>query len=414
MYVDPYLQKDEGLTFYSGTHETFIHKLDLLTDKSIASLQTEKLKIIEAGESFIDLSMINPDIPPSRYLLDRLFEATHQPVNHRYAVARGIRKLRKAVSQKYAHAFGATLHPETDICMTMGAKDATLHLLQVLWEKDAKILIPDPCYPAHRAAALLNDYKIETYELSRNEEELFQRIGAKLSGGNYRVLLCNFPHNPTGISVSKEFYRKLNEALKDTDTYLVNDFVYGDMPLYGSDPVSVFSPDNMDFNRVLEIYSMSKAYGVPGWRVGAVSGDAQVVKILSQLKAYVDYGIFLPLQYAAAAALSSDKDIISETLSIYRSRADVLINGLRSLDWDVTHPDGGISIWARIPDSVRVTDSVQFCKKLLQNHRVLLMPGKLFGKRYGRFIRFALVRSEEELSNVIDQISEFNLSDNEV
>ncbi len=419
MFVDPHTQSGEFFSTLHEHHDSVRARLALLSDSSIEELQRAKLRLISEGRSFTDLSMINPDMPPHRYLLDRLFEATHDPKNHRYAVARGVRKLRSAIATRYERAFKVGLDPETQVCITMGAKDAALHVLQCLFEKNARLLLPAPTYPAHLAAGILNGYEIDTFEVSRDEEQMFQRIEECLRAEEYRAVFLNFPHNPTGVTVSSDFYIKLRRLLRSgkKKTFLINDFVYGEMPLGLADEVSSKSYSNCpsllsahvdDCDDMVEIYSMSKAYSVPGWRVGALCGDRKIVRLMSEYKAYLDYGVFLPLQYAAASALTTEKDVVGELRDNYSNRCACVIKGLKALGWEVTAPMGGVSVWARIPEASNTLRSAEYCKRLLLEKQVLLMPGRLFGEKYDSFVRIALVRPEEELTHVLAQMSEFS------
>lgn len=374
-----------------------------------------KLERIAEGQDIIDLSMINPDILPSRFMLDKLLEAAVRPSNHRYAVARGVRRLREAFAEKYRAAWGVALNPEDEVCVTMGSKDAIEHVLMAIGTDGAKVLVGTPTYPNYLSAIKLARLEPCFFEISNDEELLLETIHRMAQQHSPSALLLNFPNNPTGILASRRFYERIMELAARYRFIVINDFVYGEMCHAGARAVSMLEiPGASEY--AAEIYSLSKAYSVPGWRVGALVGNPRLVRALSLLKAHVDYGIFLPLQHAAAAALTQDNRIAEQVTAQYEERCQLLVAGLQRLGWDVTPPRAGCSVWARLPEWLRREGSFAVSQRLLREAGVAVYPGAAFGVSkagasdsdrhfFDEWLRFALVVPPSRVRTVIDRLA---------
>ena len=371
------------------------------------------LSMLSEGKTVYDLSMLNPDLPPPRLLLDRLLEAGYKPANHRYAASRGIRKLREAFCAKYSSAFKVTLDPELEVCATLGTKDALFNSLNVMCKPGDSVLLGSPTYLAHLAAVRLGGKRPVFFKASNNEAAMLSEIEEKVSSQNVKVVLLNFPNNPTGIEVKRSFYEGLFEIAVKHDLFILNDFVYGEMSFTGVPSVSLLSVDGMR-ECGAESYSLSKAYNVPGWRVGALVGNSSMVQTLGRLKSLRDYGIFLPVQMASSAALTSDLNLVKPTTSEYFERCRMMVNGLSKIGFGVAMPSAGASVWAEMPtnwngkSNVNVLgQSARFCEELLMQGGVHATPGAVFGKECDRFVRFAMVISASQIKEVLERIGSF-------
>lgn len=382
--------------------------------------------LVDAGREIIDLSMINPDMAPPRYLLDKLSEAVGKPLNHRYAVSRGIRKLRAAFSVKYETTFGVTLDPEKEVCVCLGSKDALRHTLEAVLSPGDGVLLSYPTYPAHTSAVLLASGKPCFFSIGADETVMLTEIRNALNEHKPKCIVLNFPHNPTGRVISRGFLEAVAELAQSTGTILINDFVYGEMVLDRSRPATSVLAAASNRKNVVEVYSLSKAYNVPGWRVGALVGCESLVRTVSRLKAHVDYGLFLPLQFAAAAALTAPDDLVVSTVREYERRGKILAAGLSRSGWKVLLPEAGCCVWAEPPQGVleaaasgypQVTglSSVSLTVSLLQHHGILMSPGVVFGSSFDKFVRFALVVGEDRVREVTRRIGlgERGLQNNE-
>jgi alanine-synthesizing transaminase len=387
--------------------------LDWVDHDPIAELNRMKKERLESGADLFDLSMINPDIEPPRYLIDRLVEATLKTNNHRYAVSRGIRKLRDAFQHKYAQRFSVDLDADTEVCAVMGTKDALIHTFAAHLSAGDRILIGAPTYPLYLSSARLANLQCSYFSITADETAMISSIAAAIEDNSIRMIVLNFPNNPTGVTVSRSFYQELAKLIEDRDIVIFNDFVYGEMNYDGPTPCSLLSVNELR-SRSVECYSMSKAYSIPGWRVGAVVGSAALIQRLSRLKSHLDYGLPLPIQHAAAAGLVHNHELLQPTLQRYEARARALVIGLARQGWHVSIPDGGVCVWAQIPDRYAAESSLGFALRLLQSTGVLVTPGFLYGKVCDRYVRFALVVAQEKIIEVIHRLESFPVLEQEL
>lgn len=381
-------------------------RFEWLEYDELAKLNQLKLVRIARGEKIYDLSMISPDLPPPRMLIDRLLEASVRQSNQRYSVARGIRKLRDAFAQKYQQCFGVSLDPERNVCVAMGSKDGVVQLLQTLTERGDTVLFGSPTYPVYDSAAKLAELKTAVFTISTDESQMLAQIASLLKANpTIKVIILNFPNNPTGVVVQRSFYDRLIPIARAHGVAIVNDFVYGEMVYGPANPPSLLAAATSG-DLCYEVYSLSKAYSVPGWRVGACLGEADGIRRVSRLKSHLDYGIYLPIQIAAASALTCANDLTAPIVEEYSRRAGLLSRGLTELGWKVSAPQGGACIWAEVPSAWSGgLDSFSLSEKLLSSASVFALPGESFGPKYRSYLRFALVLPEEELRAVLAKIS---------
>lgn len=389
-----------------------------LLDKHRAALHDalEELRAIQHarvldGLPVWDLSMVNPDLAPPRLVLDRLLESVTKSTNHRYAVSRGVRRLREGFASKYAERFGVTLDPESQVCVCLGSKDATFHALRVLVRPGDSVVIATPSYPAHPSAVALSGARSIPWRLTTEPEQAAQSLSAVLQQTGARVVLLNIPSNPAGVVVTEMWWRAVGAVCAQYGATIINDFVYGEMCFTGAPAVSALRAADVGA-RCVEVYSLSKAYNVPGWRVGALVGDADIVGAVSRLKSHSDYGLFLPLQYAAAVALTCTEDIVKPTVATYERRLRVLSTGIQKLGWTVESPGAGACLWAQYPSELasRVDGegyrSIAVARHLLATSGVVVTPGVVFGDEYDAYIRFAAVTTEERLRDVTRMLAQ--------
>ena len=377
----------------------------------IAEITALKRKLVLQGIDLVDLSMFNPDILPSAVALDALHEYSLKASNHRYAVSRGIRKLREAFAFLYAKKFSVTLDPESEICVCSGTKDGLIHVLHALVSPGDTVVVATPTYPMHVSAIKLARAQPAYFDITNGtEDQIISRLIEVLDQTKAKIVLLNFPNNPTGISVSDSFLKMLAQVTVERGVTVINDFVYGEMmhrtANSGLLPSSLLTVRNINPN-VLESYSLSKAYSVPGWRTGAILGNTTIVRSVARLKSHSDYGIFLPLQHAAAAVLTSPLELASAITGQYERRLRVLMTGLTELGWSFSRPTAGACLWARLPEGLRSYGAAQVCRSLLEHHHLLITPGELYGSGFEEFVRFALVVSEEKIHDVVGKIKEF-------
>lgn len=396
----------------SGATDTQQASVDqLLGHDYLRPLKELQHRRILEGKPVLDLSMVNPDLAPPRPVIDRLLESVTKSSTHRYSVSRGVRKLREAFADKYGFRFGVALDPETEVCVCLGSKDATFHALRVLIQPGEHVVVSAPAYPAHLSAVALAGGVAAEWRVAEDPALAAKSLARLLDETGAKVVLLNFPSNPAGMVVSPEWWAEIGRVCAARGAFVINDFVYGEM-CFSGDPATSALTVREQGARCVEVYSLSKAYNVPGWRVGALVGDDRLVRAISRLKSHADYGLFLPLQYAAAFALTSKEDLVRSTAKTYERRIKVLIQGLSRLGWECSEPKAGACVWARFPTALGSAASgesnfvsVRVAEHILSESGVLVAPGRVFGEGFDDRVRFAAVVSEERIRDVVAAIT---------
>ena len=372
-----------------------------------AEVNERKLQARRAGVDVIDLGFGNPDIASPDGVVEKLVEAARQAKNHRYSASRGIPNLRKAVADRYQRAYGVTLDPDTEVINTIGAKEGLAHLMWVLVQPGDVALVPEPSYPIHIYAPVLAGAEVRRVRLS-TDADFFERLTAafRTSWPKPRVIVTSFPHNPTTLTADREFFEKLVDLAHRNDVMLVNDFAYADIAFDGFRPTSLLEIDGAKEVSV-ELYTLSKSHSMAGWRVGFVVGNPEIVEALRQLKSYLDYGTFQPIQIASIIALNEHDDYIDVVTDQYRTRRDTLVDGLNRAGWEVEAPNATMFVWARIPERFRSMGSLKFTLDLLDNASVAVSPGIGFGPSGDGHVRFALVENEHRIAQATRNIRKY-------
>ena len=356
------------------------------------------------GEDIVDFGMGNPDRPPPRHISEKLAEVVLRDDTHRYSLSRGIPRLRRAVTDWYKRKFDVTLNPETEAIVTIGSKEGLAHLtLATLGPGDA-VLVPNPAYPIHPYGCVIAGAEIIYVQLVE-ETDFFSELEKAIedSWPKPKMLIVNFPCNPTTQCVDLEFLKRLVAICKEYDMWLVHDIAYGEITYDGYEAPSVLQVDGAK-EVAVEFYSLSKTYNMPGWRVGFMCGNPTLVAALSRIKSYLDYGLFTPIQVASVTALDSPQEVIDDIRGMYKSRRDVLCDGLNSAGWKVEKPLATMFVWAKIPETFIKDGSLEFSKKLLEEAKVAVSPGIGFGKYGDSHVRFSLIENEHRTRQAIRNI----------
>jgi len=360
-----------------------------------------KAKARARGEDIIDFGMGNPDQPAPPHVIEKLIEAAQRPDTHRYSVSRGIPRLRKAICDWYQRQFDVTLDPETETIVTIGSKEGLAHLALATVGPGDAILVPNPAYPIHPYGFVISGADIRHVPLVPGGDffaELEKSV--KDSWPKPKMLVLNFPGNPTTQCVDLEFFEKVVAFAKEHQIWVVHDLAYGEITFDGYKAPSILQvPGAIDV--AVEFYTLSKTYNMPGWRVGFMSGNPTLVAALARMKSYLDYGMFTPIQVAAIAALDGPQECVAEIVETYRKRRDVLCDGLNSIGWKVEKPKATMFVWAQIPEKYREMGSLEFTKKLLQEAKVAVSPGIGFGEYGDDHVRFGLIENEHRTRQAI-------------
>ena len=361
-----------------------------------------KSKLRHAGEDIIDLGMGNPDLPTPKHIVDKLVEAVRNPRNHRYSLSRGIPKLRLAICSWYKRKYNVDLDPGTEAIATIGAKEGLSHLVLATMGPGDIALVPNPTYPIHAFSVIIAGADVRSISLTSGEGDFVDRAqqAIKTMWPRPKMMILSFPHNPTTQVVDLDFFKRVIAFAKEHKLLVIHDLAYADLVFDGYKAPSILQvPGAKDV--AVEMYSMSKGYSMPGWRVGFVVGNKRMVGALTRMKSYLDYGIFQAIQVAATVALNGPQRVVDEAVEIYRKRRDCLVEGFARIGWEFEKPKGTMFVWAPIPEPFRQMGSVEFSKILLTKAKVAVSPGVGFGEHGEGFVRFALVENEHRIRQAI-------------
>ena len=365
-----------------------------------------KFKARARGEDIIDFGMGNPDQPTPKHIVDKLVEVAQRPDTHRYSLSRGIPRLRRAISNWYKSRYDVDLDPETEAIVTIGSKEGLAHLAMATVGPGDAVLVPNPSYPIHPYGFVIAGADIRHVPLVADRdffEELEKAI--KDSWPKPKMLVLNFPGNPTTQCVELDFFKKVVKIAKEHEIWVVHDIAYADIVFDGYKAPSILEVEGAK-EVAVEFYSLSKSYNMPGWRVGFMVGNPILVAALARMKSYLDYGMFTPIQVAAIAALEGPQECVKEICDMYQSRRDVLCEGLNALGWNVEKPKATMFVWAPIPEQFKEMGSLEFSKLLLKEAKVAVSPGIGFGDYGDDHVRFGLIENEHRTRQAIRGIRE--------
>ena len=353
------------------------------------------------GEDIIDFGMGNPDQPTPQHIVDKLVEVAQRPDTHRYSLSRGIPRLRRAISNWYKSRYDVDLDPETEAIVTIGSKEGLAHLAMATVGPGDAVLVPNPSYPIHPYGFVIAGADIRHVPLTADTdffEELERAI--KDSWPKPKMLVLNFPGNPTTQCVELDFFEKVVKIAKEHEIWIVHDIAYADIVFDGYKAPSILEVEGAK-EVAVEFYSLSKSYNMPGWRVGFMVGNPILVAALARMKSYLDYGMFTPIQVAAIAALEGPQECVKEISDMYQSRRDVLCEGLSAIGWDIEKPKATMFVWAPIPEQFKEMGSLEFSKLLLKEARVAVSPGIGFGEYGDDHVRFGLIENEHRTRQAV-------------
>ena len=365
-----------------------------------------------AGEDIIDFGMGNPDQPTPDHIVDKMVETARRGDTHRYSQSKGIPRLRKAICDWYQRRYDVSLDPESEAIVTLGSKEGLAHLALATTGPGDAILVPNPSYPIHPYGFVISGADIRHVPMGEDEDDFFAELEKAIhnSWPRPKMLVLNFPSNPTAHCVELEFYERVVAIAREHSIWVIQDLAYADLCYDGYVAPSILQVEGAR-DVAVEFFSMSKSYNMPGWRVGFCCGNKTLVGALARMKSYLDYGMFTPIQVAAIAALEGDQSCVDEIRGMYQSRRDVLCSGLNAAGWPVTPPKATMFVWARLPEFYREMGSLEFSKKLLADAKVAVSPGVGFGEYGEDYVRFGLIENEHRTRQAIRSIKRMIRSD---
>jgi alanine-synthesizing transaminase len=358
------------------------------------------------GEDIIDFGMGNPDQPTPKHIVDKLVEVAQRDDTHRYSVSRGIPRLRRAICHWYQTRYAVNLDFESEAIVTIGSKEGLAHLALATMGPGDAVLVPNPAYPIHPYGFVIAGADIRHVPLAPGVDffaELEKAI--RDSWPRPKMLVLNFPANPTTQCVELDFFEKVVAIAREHEIWVIHDLAYADLVFDGYVAPSILQvPGAKDI--AVESFTLSKSYNMPGWRVGFMCGNSTLIAALARMKSYLDYGMFTPIQVAAIAALEGPQDCVAEIALRYQKRRDVLVKGLHEAGWMVDNPKASMYVWAKIPDAYAAAGSIEFTKRLLAQARVSVSPGVGFGEFGDGHVRFALIENEARTRQAVRGVKE--------
>ena len=362
-----------------------------------------KIQARHQGKDIIDFGMGNPDQATPDFIVNKLKETVNKKETHRYSQSKGIPRLRKAISDWYDRKYNVAIDPENEAIVTMGSKEGLGHLALATMDKGDVILVPNPSYPIHPFGFIIAGADIRHVPIGPGID-FFSQLEEAIANSfpKPRMLVLNFPSNPTTECVDLSFFEKVVEIAKKNEIWVIHDLAYADLCFDGYKAPSFLEVVGAKDIGV-EFFTLSKSYNMPGWRVGFCCGNKDLIGALSRVKSYYDYGLFTPIQVASIIALNEGDEEVKKIRDIYKERRDILCDGLNKIGWEVEKPKATMFVWAKIPEKFKM-ESVEFSKLLLNECDVAVSPGVGFGQYGDSYVRFSLIENRQRINQAVKGI----------
>ena len=361
-----------------------------------------KRKAKKQGRDIIDLGIGDPDQPTPQFIIDKLYDAAKDKANHRYALDAGMAVLRESIACWYKRRFNVDLNPDSEILPLIGSKEGIAHFPLTILNRGDYSLVPDPCYPPYKSGTIFAGGKVYLLPLlSKNEflPDLKKIRNTVLKKA--KIIFVNYPNNPTSAIATDNFYKELIQFATTNNIIIVSDLAYSEICFDGYRPRSLLEFEGAR-DCVIEFHSVSKTYNMTGWRIGWACGNARLVGLLNRVKSNIDSGIFQAIQLSASAALETDDTHINSMRTMYQERRDVLVEGLKSLGFNIRLPKATFYLWSKIPR--RFGSSIDFAKTLLSKTDIVVTPGVGFGQYGEGYIRFALTVTVNRIKEAVERL----------
>ena len=373
-----------------------------------AQINSLKYEARSRGEDIIDFGMGNPDQATPEPIVNKLIETVRNPATHRYSQSAGLPKLRQAIKDWYSRKYDVELDQEKEIVTCMGSKEGIAHLSLATLSPDDTVLVQSPTYPIHSYGVVIAGAHLKSITLNEDLDSFLSDIEKSILSApkKPKMVIINFPSNPTTQSVTIDFFKRIVEIGKKYDIWIIHDLAYADIAFDGYKAPSILEVEGAK-DIAVEFFTLSKSYNMPGWRVGFCCGNSQLVQALTKIKSYLDYGTFTPIQVAAIKAINDCDNEVASICSMYESRRNELCDGLNRIGWDVKKPLATMFVWAKIPDKYLNLGSLEFSKLLIEHAKVAVSPGAGFGEDGDEYVRFSLIENEHRTRQAIRGIKNF-------
>ena len=362
-----------------------------------------KIQARHDGKDIIDFGMGNPDQATPDFIVNKLTETVNKKETHRYSQSKGIPRLRKAISDWYDRKYNVSIDPENEAIVTMGSKEGLGHLALATMDKGDVILVPNPSYPIHPFGFIIAGADIRHVPIGPGID-FFNQLEEAIANTfpKPRMLVLNFPSNPTTECVDIGFFEQVVEIAKKNEIWVIHDLAYADL-CFDDYKAPSFLEVKGGKDIGVEFFTLSKSYNMPGWRVGFCCGNKDLIGALSRVKSYYDYGLFTPIQVASIVALNEGDQEVKKIRDMYKERRDVLCEGLNKIGWEVEKPKATMFVWAKIPEKFKMK-SVEFSKLLLNECDVAVSPGIGFGQYGDSYVRFSLIENRQRINQAVKGI----------
>jgi L-glutamine---4-(methylsulfanyl)-2-oxobutanoate aminotransferase len=362
-------------------------RLDRLPEQYFTGLLARVARAAAAeGEPLVDLGRGNPDVPPPAHVIEALARAASRSDTHGYAPFAGLPALKEAIAARYGEVYAVDVDPAREVAVLPGAKTGLIEFAQITVERGGTIVLPDPGYPDYRSAIALTAAVHGVLPLHEDGRPDWDAAPSEAA-----ALYLNYPSNPVAACVAPGVFAEAIEWARGAGAWVLHDFAYGDLVFDGRRPESFLASDGAR-EVGLEIFSMSKSYGMAGWRLGFAVGNAELVARIEDLQNHQFAGVFMPVQEAGIAALTGPQETVEERRALYQARRDRVlasIPGARS--------EGTFFVWFRLPDGLT-------CEELLERDRVAVAPGEGFGERGRGWARVSLATPDDRLDLGLDRL----------
>jgi alanine-synthesizing transaminase len=377
------------------------HRIKRLPPYVFEQVNKLKAEARARGNDIIDFGMGNPDQPTPKHIVDKLIESAQRGDTHRYSVSKGIPRLRRAISTWYKTRYDVDINPDTEAIVTIGSKEGIAHLALATLDQGDIVLVPNPSYPIHIYGPVIAGADIRHIPM-KSGVDFFQALEEAIvsSFPKPKMLILNFPSNPTTQCVDLPFFEKVIAICLEHNILVVHDIAYADIVFDGYKAPSILQVPRAK-EIAVEFFTLSKSYNMPGWRVGFMVGNKDLVGALARIKSYHDYGTFTPIQVASILALEGPQDCVEDIRLMYQARRDSLCKGLDSVNWKIEKPKATMFVWAPIPEPYKAMGSLEFSKKILIEAKVAVSPGVGFGDFGDDHVRFSLIENDSRTRQAI-------------
>ena len=383
--------------------DTDFSRIERLPRYVFEEINQLKIQARHDGKDIIDFGMGNPDQATPDFIVNKLTETVNKKETHRYSQSKGIPRLRKAISDWYDRKYNVAIDPENEAIVTMGSKEGLGHLALATMDKGDVILVPNPSYPIHPFGFIIAGADIRHVPIGPGID-FFNQLEEAIANTfpKPRMLVLNFPSNPTTECVDIDFFEQVVEIAKKNEIWVIHDLAYADL-CFDDYKAPSFLEVKGAKDIGVEFFTLSKSYNMPGWRVGFCCGNKDLIGALSRVKSYYDYGLFTPIQVASIVALNEGDQEVNKIRDMYKERRDVLCDGLNKIGWEVEKPKATMFVWAKIPDKFKMK-SIEFSKLLLNKCDVAVSPGIGFGQYGDSYVRFSLIENRQRINQAVKGI----------